>query len=42
MSSNIVAVGKGSLRKDMRNLVRRTVEETLNALLDEVGYERLL
>ncbi|VWL64001.1 hypothetical protein [Collinsella aerofaciens] len=41
MSANIVAVGKGSLRKDIRNLVRRTVEEMLNALLDEFEYERL-
>ena len=46
MSANIVAVGEGSLRKDIKNLVRRTVEETLNALVDEnasdlVGADRL-
>ena len=35
MSANIVAVGEGSLRKDIKNLVRRTVEETLDALVDE-------
>lgn len=35
MSANIVAVGEESLRKDIRNLVRRTVEETLNALVYE-------
>ena len=45
MSSNIVSVDEESLRKDINNLVRKTVEETLNALLDEetselVGAER--
>lgn len=40
MSANIVAVGEGSLRKDIMNLVRRTVEEMLNALLDEFDYEQ--
>lgn len=45
MSANNVAVGEESLRKDIRYLVRKTVEETLNALLDEeaselVGAER--
>lgn len=45
MSGNIVSVDEGSLRKDIKNLVRRTVQETLNALLDEeaaelVGAER--
>ncbi|MEO2532345.1 hypothetical protein ABG984_11220, partial [Collinsella aerofaciens] len=29
------------LRKDIKNLARKTVEETLNALLDEVEYELL-
>lgn len=45
MSGNIVSVDEESLRDDIRNPVRRTVEETLNALLDEeaselVGAER--
>ena len=35
MSGNIVSVDDESLRDDIGNLVRRTVEETLNALLDE-------
>lgn len=35
MSANIVSVDEESLRKDTKNLVRKTVEETLNALLDE-------
>lgn len=46
MSVNIVLVDEESLRKDIRNLVRRTVEETLDALVDEnasdlVGAGRL-
>lgn len=41
MSANIVTVDEESLRKDIKNLVRKTVEETLNALLDEVEYELL-
>lgn len=41
MSANIVTVDEESLRKDIENLVRKTVEETLNALLDEVEYELL-
>lgn len=45
MSGNIVSVDEESLRNDIKNLVRRTVQETLNALLDEeaselVGAER--
>lgn len=39
MSANNVAVGEESLRKDIRNLVRKTVEGTLNALLDEEASE---
>lgn len=35
MSANIVSVDEESLRNDIKNLVRKTVEETLNALLDE-------
>ena len=35
MSGNIVSVDDESLRDDIGNLVRRTVEETLNAPLDE-------
>lgn len=41
MSANIVSVDDESLRNDIKNLVRKTVEETFNALLDEVEYERL-
>lgn len=41
MSANIVSVDEESLRNDIKNLVRKTVEETLNALLDEVEYEWL-
>lgn len=45
MSANIVSVDEGSLKSDLRELVRKTVQETLNALLDEeademVGAER--
>ena len=45
MSANIVSVDEESLRKGINNLVRKTVEETLNALVDEeaselVGAER--
>lgn len=45
MSGNIVSVDEGSLKSDLRELVRKTVQETLNALLDEeademVGAER--
>ena len=39
MSANIVSVDEESLRKDIENLVRKTVEETLNALLDEEASE---
>lgn len=39
MSANIVTVGEESLYKDIGNLVRKTVEETLNALLDEAAFE---
>lgn len=41
MSANIVSVDEESLRNDIKNLVRKTVQETLNALLDEVEYEWL-
>ena len=45
MSANIVSVDEETLRKGIKNLVRKTVEETLNALLYEeaselVGAER--
>ena len=45
MSANIVSVAEESLRSDLRELVRKTVQETPNALLDEeademVGAER--
>lgn len=45
MSANIVSVGEKSLRRDIKNLVGQTVEETFNAPLDEeasklVGAER--
>lgn len=33
MSANIVSVDEVSLRKDIRKLARKTVEEMLNALL---------
>lgn len=39
MSANIVSVDEESLRKDIKNLARKTVEETLNALLDEEASE---
>lgn len=41
MSANFVSVDEESLRKNIMNLVRKTVEKTLNALLDEVERERL-
>ena len=45
MSANIVSIDEDSLKSDLRELVRKTVQETLNALLDEeademVGAER--
>ena len=45
MSANIVSVDEEPLKSDLRELVRKTVQETLNALLDEeanemVGAER--
>lgn len=45
MSVDIASVDAESLRKDIRNLVGKTVEETFNAPLDEeaselVGAER--
>lgn len=45
MSADIASVDEGSLRSGLRELVRKTVQETLNALLDEeademVGAER--
>lgn len=39
MSAYIVSVDEESLRNDIKNLVRKTVEETLNALLDEEASE---
>ena len=39
MSANIVSVDEKSLSKDIKNLLRKTVEETLNALLDEEASE---
>lgn len=39
MSANIVSVDEESPRDDIENLVRRTVEETLDALLDEEASE---
>lgn len=46
MSANIVSVDVESLHKDIKNLMRKAVEETLNVLLDEeasdfVGAGRL-
>lgn len=35
MSDNIVSADEDSLKTDIRELVRKTVQETLNALLDE-------
>ena len=39
MPANIVSVDEESLHKDIKNLVRKTVEETLNALLDKEASE---
>ena len=35
MSADIASVDEGSPRKDIKNLVRKTVEETFDALLNE-------
>lgn len=35
MTANITSVDKESLRNDIENLMRKTVEEMLDALLDE-------
>ena len=45
MSANIISVDEESLRKDIKNMMRKPVEETLSAPLDEeaselVGAER--
>ena len=45
MSANRVSADEKSLKSDLRELVRKTMQETLNALLDEeademVGAER--
>lgn len=39
MSANIISVDEESLRNDIENLVRKTVEETPDALLDEEASE---
>lgn len=39
MSASIVSVDEESLRKDIKNLVRRTIEETLNTLLEKEASE---
>ena len=39
MSGNILSADEEPLRNDIGNLVRRTVEESLNALLDEEAAE---
>lgn len=39
MSANLVMVDEESLRKDIMNLVRKPVNETLNGLLDEGSSE---
>lgn len=46
MPEPIVSLNEESLKSDLRELVRRTVEDTLNGLLEEeaddlVGAERL-
>lgn len=38
-SANVVTVDRESLSKDIEILMRKTVEETLNALLDEAAFE---
>ena len=35
MSANMVSVNEESLESDLRELVRKTIEETINAMLDE-------
>ena len=35
MSANMVSVDEESLESDLRELVRKTIEETINAMLDE-------
>lgn len=39
MSANTVLVDKESQRKNIKNPMRKTVEETLNALLDKEASE---
>ena len=39
MSRNIVSVDEESLRGNIRNLVRKTVEDTINAMFDEEASE---
>lgn len=41
MSANIVSGDEELQRKDINKLVRKTVEETINALLDEETFELL-
>ena len=39
MSANMVSVDEESLESDLRELVRKTIEETINAMLDEEAYQ---
>ena len=39
MSANMVSIDEESLKSDLRELARKTVQETLNALLDEEADE---
>ena len=39
MSANIISVDEESLRKDIKNMMRKPVEETLSAPLDEEASE---
>lgn len=39
MSNNLIQLNEAFIRHDLRDLVRSSVEETLNALLDHEAHE---
>ncbi len=41
MSENIVQVNEEAIKRELKDLVRESVEETLNAFLDKKAYERI-
>ncbi|GEM_PF-6543928 len=42
MSDNIIQLNEDLIKHDLKNLVRSSVEETLNALLDTILFTSLV